>query len=413
MTDHGIEVLYTVLEVLIAVACCLGNLLVIWAVWTCGAMRRQPTFCFIASLAIADFLVGAVALPLAVLVDGRVRTSFYSCVALCSVVAILSLASVHSLLAIALDRFLRVFIPLSTELIYTFLEVMIAVTCCLGNLLVIWAEWTCGGMRWQPTFCFIVSLAVADFLLGAVATLLEVLIAVACCLGDLLVIWAVWTCGAMRRQPTFCFIASLAIADFLVGVVAVPLAVLVDGRVRTSFYGCLFVSCLVIVLTQASVHSLLAIAVDRLLRVFIQLRTAHANGVALSSFICLLPPLVLMMVLYLCIFTRIHKQLRGSGASGSGSHTYYQKERKLAQSLLLVLVLFAVCWLPLHFMNAISFYGATVPHQAFYVGILLSHANSALNPAVYAMKIRKIKSSFTVFLHWFGSFLETEMTFSK
>ncbi|XP_041944764.1 adenosine receptor A1-like [Alosa sapidissima] len=89
----------------------------------------------------------------------------------------------------------------------------------------------------------------------AIYTFLELLIAVACCLGNLLVIWAVWACGAMRRQPTFCFIISLAVADFLVGAVAVPLAVLVDGRVRTSFYGCLFLSCVVIVLTQASVHS--------------------------------------------------------------------------------------------------------------------------------------------------------------
>lgn len=105
-----------------------------------------------------------------------------------------------------------------------------------------------------------------------VYTVLEVLIAVACCLGNLLVIWAVWTCGAMRRQPTFCFIVSLAVADFLVGAVAVPVAVLVDGQVITSFNGCLFLSCMLIVLTQASVHSLLAIALDRFLRVYIPLR---------------------------------------------------------------------------------------------------------------------------------------------
>ena len=61
-------------------------------------------------------------------------------------------------------------------------------------------------------------------------------------------------------------------ADFLVGALAVPLAVLVDGRVEMSFHGCLFISCVVIVLTQASVYSLLAIAVDRHLRVYIPLK---------------------------------------------------------------------------------------------------------------------------------------------
>ncbi|XP_063072333.1 adenosine receptor A1-like [Engraulis encrasicolus] len=284
-----------------------------------------------------------------------------------------------------------------------------------------------------------------------VYTVLEVLIAVACCVGNLLVVWAVWTCGAMRRQPTFCFIVSLAVADFLVGAVAVPLAVLVDGRVSTSFHGCLLPCCGEIVITQASVHSLLAIAVDRFLRVYIPHRykavvtqkliwimvgicwfssgvlgfipmfgwyrqdtlaeMAASNSTTITCtflavipmdymvkfnfFICLLPPLVLMVVLYLYIFLKIHQQLRGTGASGSDSHNYYQKERQLAHSLLLVLALFGVGWLPLHLMNATALYcpQLKVPHEVFYVGILLSQANSAVNPIIYALKVQKIREA--------------------
>lgn len=111
MTNSSAEVLYSFLEVLIAVACCLGNLLVIWAVWKCGSRWRQPTFCLIISLAAADFLVGAVAVPLAVLVDGRVQTSLYGCLLPSCGEIIVTQASVHSLLAIAVDRFLRVHIP--------------------------------------------------------------------------------------------------------------------------------------------------------------------------------------------------------------------------------------------------------------------------------------------------------------
>lgn len=102
-------------------------------------------------------------------------------------------------------------------------------------------------------------------------TLLEVLIAVCCCLGNMLVILALWT-GKIIQQPTFCLIICLAVADFMVGCVAIPLAVLVDGRVKTSFHGCLFISCVVILLTLVSVLCLTAIAVDRFLRVFIPLR---------------------------------------------------------------------------------------------------------------------------------------------
>lgn len=102
-------------------------------------------------------------------------------------------------------------------------------------------------------------------------TLLEVLIAVSCCLGNSLVILALWTSKSIQL-PTFSLIVSLAAADLLVGCVAIPLAVVVDGRVNTSFHGCLFVSCVVILLTLVSVLCLAAIAVDRYLRVYIPLR---------------------------------------------------------------------------------------------------------------------------------------------
>ncbi|XP_062393494.1 adenosine receptor A1 [Sardina pilchardus] len=283
-------------------------------------------------------------------------------------------------------------------------------------------------------------------------TVLEVLIAVACCLGNLLVLWAMWKCGTVRRQPTLCFIVSLAVADFLVGSMVVPIAVLVDGRVQTSFYGCLLPSCAEIVVTQASIHSLLAIAVDRYLRVYIPHRyktmmtqklswtivgvcwvsagiigsvpmfgwnrhdtreemeasnsttiTCTFLGVIPMSFMvnfnffaCVLPPMLLMMVLYFYILVKIQR-LKGSGAGGSESRSYYQKERKLTHSLTLILALFAVCWLPLHFTNVVSFYRpqTAVPHQVFYIGILLAQANSAINPVIYALKIQHIRAAVT------------------
>ncbi|XP_077053879.1 adenosine receptor A3 [Siphateles boraxobius] len=279
-----------------------------------------------------------------------------------------------------------------------------------------------------------------------VYTSLEVLIAVGCCLGNLLVIWAVWSCRALSKT-TFCFIVSLALADFLVGMVAVPFAVIVDGRLQTSFHCCLFISCVVIVLTQASVHSLLAIAVDRYLRVYKPLRyrgsvkkqhlwaavtvcwlsasilgfipmfgwhnddtTTRENSTITCNFImvismsymvnfnflaCILPPTIIMMALYLLLFNMISKQLRKEVGRPVESRSYYRKERRLANSLALVLVLFAACWIPLHIMNTLQYYNIVkVPAIAFHIGILLSHANSAVNPIVYAFKVPKIKKAY-------------------
>ncbi|KAJ7998746.1 hypothetical protein DPEC_G00208070 [Dallia pectoralis] len=280
-----------------------------------------------------------------------------------------------------------------------------------------------------------------------VYTVLEVLIAIICCLGNAPVIWAVWSSCALR-EPTFCFMLSLAVADFLVGFVAVPFAVLVDGQVSTSFNVCLIISCVVIMLTMASVLSLLAIAVDRYLRVVIPLRyrktvTERRSWLVVGScwffafllssppilgwnrqegspsrnssincrfiavipgsymvyfnfFLCTLTPLLVMTVLYFYIFCKIKSNLHGKVRCGSASHIYYQKERNLAQSLVLVLLLFAIGWLPLHLMNCVAYFGnaSVLPRMGFHVGILLSHSNSAVNPIVYAFKIPKIQEAF-------------------
>ncbi|XP_054906333.1 adenosine receptor A1-like [Poeciliopsis prolifica] len=276
-------------------------------------------------------------------------------------------------------------------------------------------------------------------------TLVEVLIAACCCLGNAMVVLALWKTKSIQ-QPTYCLIVSLAVADFLVGVVAIPLAVLVDGRMETSFHTCLFISCVVILLTLVSVLCLTAIAVDRYLRLSrpfwykrtITWRYSYSvatacwlfavplsfapmlgwNGglekfnssekcmfinvitlnylVYFNFFLCTLTPLLVMTVLYAYVFCYIRENLRekpGNGAQNQ-SKNYLKKEKQLASSLALVLALFALSWLPLHIMNCILLFTNHAIKIAFHIGISLSHANSAVNPVVYAFKIKKIKRAY-------------------
>jgi len=125
-----------------------------------------------------------------------------------------------------------------------------------------------------------------------------------------------------------------------------------------------------------------------------------------TFFLCNLLPLSTMALLYCGIFCAIRRRLRRDEQRGSrvpaaapDSRGYLKRERRLAASLALVLALFALSWLPLHVINCVEYFGggggaAVVPVAAVYVAILLSHANSAVNPVVYAFRIPKIKRGY-------------------
>ncbi|XP_066520949.1 adenosine receptor A1-like [Hoplias malabaricus] len=241
----------------------------------------------------------------------------------------------------------------------------------------------------------------------------------------------------------------IPVADFLVGSVTIPLSVLVDIRMKISVYGCLFMCCVLVMIQMSAVNLLLVIAIDRYLRVRIPLTykstvtqkrswimvvlcwlTAAVSGFLpmfgwhnynssdgvihadSSTFECtflsvislsylvnfifftwFLPLLLVMTGFYCYIFLTTRRHLRTNVSVATESRTYYQKEHRLATSLGLVLFFFAVSWLPLYVLDTIILYGHNieVPFVAIDIGVLLFHANSAINPIVYAFKIPKIR----------------------
>lgn len=283
--------------------------------------------------------------------------------------------------------------------------------------------------------------------------ILELLIAAFSVLGNVLVCWAVCLNSNLQSITNF-FVVSLAVADIAVGVLAIPFSIVISTGFCSNFYGCLFIACFVLVLTQSSIFSLLAIAIDRYIAIKIPLRYnslvtgQRAQGIIaicwvfsiiigltpmmgwhkpdkgnstcspglmkclfeevvdmeymvyFNFFACVLIPLLLMLAIYLCIFMAARHQLRlmeVKAVHGEKSRSTLQKEVQAAKSLAIIVGLFVVCWLPLHIINCFTLFCPQCERPKawiMYVAIILSHANSVVNPFIYAYRIREFRQTF-------------------
>nr|XP_056720991.1 adenosine receptor A2b [Euleptes europaea] len=285
---------------------------------------------------------------------------------------------------------------------------------------------------------------------------LELSIAVLSIAGNVLVCWAVAINSTLKNATNY-FLVSLAVADIAVGLLAIPFAITISIGFYTNFHCCLFLACFVLVLTQSSIFSLLAVAVDRYMAIRIPLRykslvtgkraralisilwvlsfsiglmplmgwndwekatrncTAPTNRtegggclvqclfenvvtmsymVYFNFFGCVLLPLLIMVGIYIKIFMVACRQLRQMELM-SKCRTTLQKEVSAAKSLAIIVGLFALCWLPLHILNCVTLFGTTKnPQWAMNLAIILSHANSVVNPIIYAYRLREFRFTF-------------------
>lgn len=276
----------------------------------------------------------------------------------------------------------------------------------------------------------------------------ELVIALCSTLGNLLVCAAVGLNRKLRTVTNY-FLVSLAVADICVGTIAIPCAILTDvGLPRYNFYLCLLMLSVLIMFTQSSIFSLLAVAVERYVAIFMPLRyrvlmtPRNALMVILSTwllacliglvplmgwhkkppdssycffvlvvdmtymvyfnfFACVLAPLVIMFLIYAQIFLTVKQQMRRiatekGGERQSRTAATMRREMKMATSLFLVLFLFTVCWIPLHVINCFLLLcpKCPVPLELLLTTIILSHANSAVNPFLYAYTMTAFRDAF-------------------
>ena len=90
----------------------------------------------------------------------------------------------------------------------------------------------------------------------------EALVALLAVVGNLLVVYVFCTNRNLRRYRNY-YIIALAIADFLVGLLGIPLAVLASVGLPRHLYGCLFTVSVLMVLCTVSILCLVAVSIDR------------------------------------------------------------------------------------------------------------------------------------------------------
>ncbi|XP_072940343.1 substance-K receptor-like [Epargyreus clarus] len=289
-----------------------------------------------------------------------------------------------------------------------------------------------------------------SFLYGSISVLAVV--------GNFLVMWVVATSRRMQ-SVTNCYIANLALADIVIGLFAVPFqfqAALLQRWLLPHFM-CAFCPFVQALSVNVSVFTLTAIAVDRH-RAIITPLSAHTSKRIAKVIIVLIWFLALSLaapmamswevtmeeeqdpvtklvykkpfcaasdfgshslaiyrlllyifqyVIPLCVITfayaHMAMKLWGARAPGNAQETrdanHMKNKKKVIKMLVLVVALFALCWLPLQsYLLLQSFFPSINEYR--YINVIffcfdwLAMSNSCYNPFIYAIYNEKFKKEF-------------------
>ncbi|KAM7349895.1 adenosine receptor [Cochliomyia hominivorax] len=110
--SHELNVPYTVFEILVAICAVIGNLMVIIVFQRERKLRRRTNY-YIVSLAIADFLVGSLGVPFAILASIGLPTNLHACLFTVSLLVVLCTISIFCLVAVSVDRYWAILYPMA------------------------------------------------------------------------------------------------------------------------------------------------------------------------------------------------------------------------------------------------------------------------------------------------------------
>ncbi|XP_078616001.1 adenosine receptor A1-like [Branchiostoma floridae x Branchiostoma japonicum] len=268
-----------------------------------------------------------------------------------------------------------------------------------------------------------------------------IMVAIPTVLGNALIPSALISSDKLRTTSNL-FVCSLAVADLAIGLTVIPLFV---GQMAAPHAFAYRPSCVAafgwsIFVEAASVMSLVAIAVDRLLAVMYPMQyvsevtSTHATGAILgvwtaagavtivivvgfkpvitkchvsqvfddfslpaSASLGLLLPLFCLLVVYSVLLRVAKAQAEKLGhLSHSPRHISGRMQHQARRTFSLVLGTFSVCWTPFIVTSYLQHYYPDSRHLDHFLqfSITLGMANSCLNPWVYALRNDAFQDTF-------------------
>ena len=100
-------------------------------------------------------------------------------------------------------------------------------------------------------------------------------------------------------------------------------------------------------------------------------------------------PLVILLVLYTLISRKVWQRKIPGNVSKARHRSTEEEKRRIIKALILIVVVFAVCWFPAHIMHYLVYFRKdvylTIPPEVEVLFFWFCHANSFINPCLYVL----------------------------
>ena len=236
------------------------------------------------------------------------------------------------------------------------------------------------------------------------------------------------------RKRKFYLLLNLAIADFIVGAVAMPYFLYLLGggyglwKIQWMSGQYITYTSIDILSGFSSIISLVVVSLERLFSTFWPFRhraldrKAYFVSIALIWVLATFPPsifaisvqnvisrkqqmyilkpFILFLFLIICI-SYVAILIKVRGGNHSQGHGLTERNRKLTISLLILTVVSLVTWMPFLVYNAMMVFNTKfiTDITEMYLLKFLQFANSLVNPIIYALRIPKFRKATVDLLH--------------